>query len=554
MDTSLSELAYKGSIPEAILESKKQKKLFVVYISGEDSDSAELEKSTWSDSKVADLLSKYCILLHIREGSTDAANFSAIYPQKSVPSIAAIGHNGLQLWQSGGFVSAEALSSSLEKAWLSLQVQEHTATVLSAALASKKLEQSGDSGLSQRGSSSGAVVPSALADEHTQPSDARIPVASEIIDDENVENDVRSASKSSIDKLSSDDAEQSIPPTTEVHDVDRSASKSSNHKLSSDDAEQSIPPTKEVDVIKSTLTVEPDKSLADGVSFGIKEDGILAQETKIKRNLDFPKEDSQLVTSERKEAALDERDGNLDESRSDIVDNSKRIKTISDAHLNIRLPNGVSLQEKFPLTSTLRMVKDYVDGNQDSSIGSYDLAIPYPRKVFSNEELGKSLSELGLDNRQALIVVPRQRASSYDKGISSSNRTTTSYDDSSVVNNGGYFASIRRTLSYFNPLSYLGGNSSSSSSGQAQSGMWEYGPNSAARNTASSERPYPSNSPNQSSSSPSRSDNRSRQRTSGFGSNIHTLKHDEDDSQFRDRNAFWNGNSTQYGGNNNDSK
>lgn len=34
MENSLSALVYKGSIPEAILESKKQKKLFVVYISG----------------------------------------------------------------------------------------------------------------------------------------------------------------------------------------------------------------------------------------------------------------------------------------------------------------------------------------------------------------------------------------------------------------------------------------------------------------------------------------------------------------------------------------
>ena len=38
-----------------------------------------------------------------------------------------------------------------------------------------------------------------------------------------------------------------------------------------------------------------------------------------------------------------------------------------------------------------------------------------------------------------------------------------------------------------------------------------------------------------------------RWKKKGWGSNIHTLKHDEDES-FRDQNAFWNGNSTQYGG------
>ena len=34
MDQSLLSLTYKGSIPEAITEAKKQRKLFVVYISG----------------------------------------------------------------------------------------------------------------------------------------------------------------------------------------------------------------------------------------------------------------------------------------------------------------------------------------------------------------------------------------------------------------------------------------------------------------------------------------------------------------------------------------
>lgn len=34
MESSISAVTFKGSIPEAILESKKQRKLFVVYISG----------------------------------------------------------------------------------------------------------------------------------------------------------------------------------------------------------------------------------------------------------------------------------------------------------------------------------------------------------------------------------------------------------------------------------------------------------------------------------------------------------------------------------------
>jgi hypothetical protein len=95
--------------------------------------------------------------------------------------------------------------------------------------------------------------------------------------------------------------------------------------------------------------------------------------------------------------------------------------------------------------------------------------------------LSKSLSELALLNRQALMVVPHQRATSYHRGGSSSDRaTTTTSSGSANANDGGYFAYVKRVLSYVNPLSYFGGSASSSSSGQAQSGIWEY-----------SEFPYP---------------------------------------------------------------
>lgn len=91
-------------------------------------------------------------------------------------------------------------------------------------------------------------------------------------------------------------------------------------------------------------------------------------------------------------------------------------------------------------------------------------------------DLSKSLSELGLLNRQALIVVPNQRAGGDYRGASSSSdRTNLTNVDSSDGTNGGPFAYARRILSYMNPFSYIGGGASSSSSGQeSQNGIWQY--------------------------------------------------------------------------------
>ncbi|KAL5539526.1 hypothetical protein UlMin_045181 [Ulmus minor] len=503
MEQSLSSITYKGSIAAAIAEAKNQKKLFVVYISGEDSESSRLENTTWTDVKVVESVTKYCILLNLLEGSNDAAQFSAIYTQKSIPCITAIGYNGVQLWQNEGFVSAEVLASSLEKVWLSLHIQETTAAVLSAALASKTSEPS-TSGVPStscpdQGSSSSTVVLSSLSDKPDKSPDAATGVNS----DESKENKHHA---SIIEEKSSESG--GVAPSKSV-DANEAECGIEKFNLSNEAAKE----------IEHPATVVPDNTVSGKFS---------------SRAL----EGEALDNTEGNEVVADKRGEALDDKKTEGFDNSARVKNLSEVHLNIRLPNGISLQEKFPLTSTLRMVKDYVDEHQSSDIGPYDLAVPYPRKVYTVQDLSRSLSDLGLFDRQALIVVPHQRAKDQSNA--------TNIVESSNETNGGYLSNLKRLISFINPFSYLGGGSSSTNSGQEA----RQGPNAALQNNSrQNERPNPYT-PSQSDSSTSRNDGGNRTRTkTRFGSNIHTLKHDEDDAKFNDRNSFWNGNSTQYGGN-----
>ncbi|VVB03221.1 unnamed protein product [Arabis nemorensis] len=97
-------------------------------------------------------------------------------------------------------------------------------------------------------------------------------------------------------------------------------------------------------------------------------------------------------------------------------------------------------------------------------------------------------------------------------------------------------------MSYANPFSYLGGGTTNaSSSGPVpQTRLNPELRNNIAQAGSSSRDP-----------SEGRSNVRNRRpTTSRIGSNIHTLKHDEEDTPFGDGNAFWNGNSTHYGGGN----
>ncbi|GFP80713.1 UBX domain-containing protein 4 [Phtheirospermum japonicum] len=460
MDQSLSSLAFRGSIVEAIAEAKLQKKLFVVYTAGDDPASKLLETSTWFDPKVSEALSKYCILLQILEGSSEASNFSAIYPQHSAPCITAIGYNGVQLWQKEGFVSADVLASSLEKAWLSLHVQETTAAFLTAALASGNQLASGSSetALSEQ-ETSGAYVSTQSTDGDILSLDVGQPLHSEGIEDRS---DNEDASKET--NVKQNDVPFPAPSLANVLDnaeFDESVSKTETENTSGDPFDNQNDATMARSV--------PQKNL-----------------DKCDNHLGSSNEVSREIVNEISEVAFVNTEDATEVAKADASDFSA-VKS-SDVFLNIRLPDGSGLRVTFSVMDTLRMIKEYINENQTSSLGSFSIAIPYPRKVFNDQDL-------------------------------------------------------LRIRSVTSP----------SAAQESQTGIWQYGPNASLENTPRNEGGRLNSS--MQSSNQGTTPSSSSSKGSRFGANIHTLKHDDDDdSRFNDRNAFWNGNSTQFGGNDDESK
>lgn len=516
MERSTANISYKGSVTDAISETQKQKKLFVVYISGDDADSTLLEQSVWADSRVAVSISKYCIFLHLVQGSVDAIQFSAIYPQKSVPSITAVGYNGIKLWQHEGYTSVENFVASIEKAWASLHLQETTLTLLTQALASKKPETLGsnsqaageNASTSNTGSLSGANVIDNLEDKPTE--EPKLP-----------EQEMISETVKANDKMPGLQTSLQSNTAVKVKEDPNTPQRSKRENVGSVNT----------DVHSSMASRDIDIS-------------VIPEETK------ETKETPEINTMVKDEKTKKE-------EVSEPVGYSNVVKS-NDINLNIRMPDGGSLKRNFMTTDTLGSVKQYIDENQGSGISSYDLAIPYPRKVFTEQEMDIILSELGFAARQALMVVPHRQANI--PPATSNPQLSTSMVVSTDSNNGGYFALLKRALSFVNPFSYLGGSTNSSNfepaphTPRAQSNSYQYQPyrpNDALQGrllsgTASSSRPSVQTQTNHNSANQSTGEIRRTARP--FGSNIHTLKHDEDDMQSRDSNTFWNGNSTQYGG------
>lgn len=62
-----------------------------------------------------------------------------------------------------------------------------------------------------------------------------------------------------------------------------------------------------------------------------------------------------------------------------------------DIHLSIHMPSGIRLEIKLTKQDVLRKVKTFVDENQGSGVGSYDLSLIYPKRVFTEQGTESSI-------------------------------------------------------------------------------------------------------------------------------------------------------------------
>ncbi|WVZ80359.1 hypothetical protein U9M48_027839 [Paspalum notatum var. saurae] len=290
----------------------------------------------------------------------------------------------------------------------------------------------------------------------------------------------------------------------------------------------------------------PDSSRISNTTSSADQKGKDIMPSSIKRKQDYgnrtsvPLEDtSSTVTSRAVSSQVRvEHDNAITASVPDeLVSSSVKL---DDIQLSIRMPSGNRLEIKLTKLDILRKVKNFVDENKGSGIGSYDLSLVYPKRVFSEQDMEATLCELGIQNRHAMIVVPHRQS-----GLISMPRSSSpSYDVGGNSGAGGYFGHLRTVLSYVNPLPYLRGTLTSSNPElQQNEGPQQHRDGSGPQR----ERwPLPGNMGQEVIDEGSANILRRRPRT--FGANVHTLG-SEDPGPSDDRNVFWNGNSTEYGGN-----
>ncbi|GJN28147.1 hypothetical protein PR202_gb16235 [Eleusine coracana subsp. coracana] len=441
MERTVNSLAYKGSISDAINQSRQQKKLFVVYISGvytqlllvypidrmiylctfsgEDEASSSLEQSTLVDEHVVltTLLSimssvsamiirsppppfKYfCLfklsggrsnrqMLHLLASQARECGCSTVFsylfilkylkpdPQKSVPSISVIGLNGVMLWHHEGHVISENLKESIEKAWAALHLQETAATLLTASLASRNAESvnttstalphlQGSSTSENTSASSSQPVDISGASGVAHPTDLVSQLPSRTTHDEALGINEKEGSESVSDPVDRT-VEKLDSACTEVK-TGMPDSLGSSNKGSSSDPKQFLKRKNKVD---GSCTEAPSEASP--------------------RTITGSGHSSQLLVEQDKATTCSAPDEGLNSVKSD------------DIHLSIRMPSGYRLEIKLTKQDVLREVKNFVDENLGSGVGSYDLSMIYPKRVFTEQGTGSDQwSHPGMESQEA---------------------------------------------------------------------------------------------------------------------------------------------------------
>ncbi|KAG0599133.1 hypothetical protein M758_12G130700 [Ceratodon purpureus] len=220
--------------------------------------------------------------------------------------------------------------------------------------------------------------------------------------------------------------------------------------------------------------------------------------------------------------------------------------------LQVRLTNGETIQGTFESYQLLRDVKNFIDLQRTDGSMEFRLAIPFPRKLFSEEDMDKTLSKLDIGPRSALILIAsdnptgnpsHSRASANSDADSSSQSEATTAGGSYV----GKFLSFLSPYVYGRPAAPQQTPASHSNASPATTRALQEGAQPPMSNSSRPEPPFVTPMNAGSNQENTTLGGRLSHRRGG-GANVHTLRGGDEEGP-SPGNTYWNGNSTQFGGN-----
>ncbi|XP_069011312.1 UBX domain-containing protein 4 isoform X2 [Embiotoca jacksoni] len=390
---------FEGSIPDAINSAKQRGFVFVVVITGEDEQSAQL-MSSWEDDRVSEAAHNCCVAIRVDAKSDTCVQFSQFYPVVCIPSSFFIGDNGMPLEVIAGSVSAAELMKRISGVQ-----QMHSQEVQTAP------PQSPD-----------PVETSTAPEPVSAPAVAAEPAAAPAAATASVSRTQAGGSSAAAESAAEDSSSGQVTDREENLDskVERLTKKLEERREQRKKGEEE----KEVD-----KEVERRKVGKDMQDFKRKQEDDRTKRLMEERNREKAEEKAARERV-KQQIAMDRADRAARYAKNQEEDQAAKMAMLQArqaeqearkeaavrerstiARIQFRLPDGSSFTNQFPSQSRLQEARHFAVQEVGNRYGNFSLATMFPRREFTSEDLNKTLLELELAPSASIVLLPSGRPS-----------------------------------------------------------------------------------------------------------------------------------------------
>ncbi|XP_054164496.1 UBX domain-containing protein 4-like [Oppia nitens] len=363
---------FTGSVNEAIIKSKNEKKVFVVFIKGEDERSIKM--NAIYDSLSTKLSELPIIGLKLDSQSDNCRLFSQIYPILVIPSTYFIDAKGIAI---------EIIADIIEDTNVLMEKINKTIDIFNNSLSIDEIPNQMQTSVSS----------------HT-------PVANNLVTNMTTNNNDSTSSFITTPTASSSTTESSaIDSKVEranqlIEAIRQKKAKEEEDRERKDEIERRT----NMKEMLNQKRIREDKEALEAIQErerDKREEKLARQRVLAQIAADREDRKAKFQTSNEKTTNV-----GSNESQSN-VSNEQQIRHRNDtkARIQFKLPDGSTRNNIFEANDTLETVRQYVSSNLN--IRSFSLVSPFPRKEFSNNEYNETLSALLLTPSSVILVVPK---------------------------------------------------------------------------------------------------------------------------------------------------
>ncbi|EDO42505.1 predicted protein [Nematostella vectensis] len=363
-------LWFTGSIPEAIIASKQRKLPFVVYIEGSDEVSIEMG-DVWSELQVSLLSQDKCIAIKLANESEQCAQFSQLYPVVCIPSLFIIGENGMPLEVLGGRLTSREIISKATAAFEVYHSQSSSGPVQVK---------------SEDGSSEGSSQSAEHVRRHKHFSAQGNYLLQHIIILLSLQLLLSSSSLLSLLLLRLIEQKRKEKAEREKQEQIEKEAKRREEGQQLVNAKRQIEERKQQELVNQ---IREDRAKERAAREAVRQ--------QIARD--------KAEREAQKQAELKERQQAQDTSASTTAASTYTGGgSYSNVRLQFRLPDGSGITHLFPADALLSTAHQYVVSHTGSRLPSVAMSTTYPRRQFTDDDMQRSLTDLGLAPSATIIV------------------------------------------------------------------------------------------------------------------------------------------------------